>query len=247
MDFRQIFVLAEVRLTVNISYDRLHTMVNNDTLLRTVMGIEREAGFEKQTVDYQQILDNLSLFCKDTMRKINNELVNLGTKCNVELVKNVAITTDQFNLIIDFKIMKHETDSEIIIAQADRILQRHTVESWSFDKGYYNKTNKELPGLYIPHLVMPKKGKTNQTGKEEKHQRHFIKLRYKHNAIEDNINELEHRGLVRSYDHFLHYTTLGVCAYNLRKLGAKLIEQNRVEFRRPKTGKNMCIIVLKSK
>lgn len=137
--------------------------------------------------------------------------------------------------------MEHETDSEILIGLADKILERHKVGSWSFDKGYYNKTTKELLGLYIPHVVMPKKGKPNKEETAEEHQRGFIKLRNKHSAIESNINELEHRGLDRcpdrSYDHFRRYIALGVCAYNLRKIGAKLIEQDRVEFQRPKRGK----------
>lgn len=43
----QIFVLAQVRLCQKISYDDLHYMANYDTLLRQIMGIETDFGFEK--------------------------------------------------------------------------------------------------------------------------------------------------------------------------------------------------------
>ena len=33
---------------------------------------------------------------------------------NVELGKRTAITTDQFNLIVDYMVMEHQTDSEIV-------------------------------------------------------------------------------------------------------------------------------------
>ena len=43
----QIFVLAQFRLALNIDYDRLHHMANYDSLLRQLLGIETETGFEK--------------------------------------------------------------------------------------------------------------------------------------------------------------------------------------------------------
>ncbi len=406
MDLWQIFVLCEVRLGLNISYDRLHSMANYDKLLRQIMGVETEFGYEKQQFEYQQILDNAQLLDDQTVRRINevilemghevfkkkegealrlktdsfvvesnvhfptdyNLLWDCGRKCldiidyflnkypeiegwrkiknwrkelknlmrsvgrasssgckgkeerqkkaaqeylckakafcikltkaiddfpvnntknfakiialknymdllsrhidlverrlikkeviphdekmfsvfepytewitkgklrpNVELGKKVAITSDQNHLIVDYQIMDHESDSEIVISLADRFIQKHLVESWSFDKGYYKKENKELLKLYISQVVMPKKGKRNQEEKEEESQRNFIRLRKKHSAIESGINELEHRGLNRcpdrGYNHFQRYIGLGVCAYNLRRIGARLLEQDRL-------------------
>jgi IS5 family transposase len=57
----------------------------------------------------------------------------------------------------------------------------------------------------------------------------FKKLRNKHSAVESNINELESRGLNRcpdrSYSHFKTYVALGICAYNLKKIGRELLKQ----------------------
>ena len=59
-------------------------------------------------------------------------------------------------------------------------------------------------------------------------------MKNKHSAIESNINELEHRGLDRCPDRgYLHYTTyiaLGVCAYNLKKIGKKILENRYQEL-----------------
>ncbi len=48
-----------------------------------------------------------------------------------------------------------------------------------------------------------------------------------HNAIESNINELEHRGLDRCPDrsvvNFIKYVSLSITAYNLHKIGRELI------------------------
>lgn len=408
MDLWQIFVLAQARLGLNTNYDRIHTLANTDTMLRTVMGVETEVGFEKQRFEYQQIVDNMNLLDDETVRKLNeiivefghgifkkkeeealclksdsfvvesnvhfptdyNLLWDCGRKCldvlkhllaenpqiagwrkikdwekelkskmrslgratasggkgkeervkraahaylakaralsvkltkdkdqipfttekgfiwllqlnmylemldkhidlvyrrliksekiphdekifsifedytewitkgklhpNVELGKKVNITSDQFHLIVDYQIMDHEADSAIVIPMADKLLAKYNIESWSFDKGYYSHITKELLKLYVPQVIMPKKGKLNQQEKQEESQRVFVKKRKQHSAVESNINELEHRGLDRcpdrGYPHFRRYVGLAVCSYNLRKIGARLIQQDREEL-----------------
>jgi len=84
---------------------------------------------------------------------------------SVELGKNFQITTDQFNLIVDCKIMENQVDKTTVISLADRILNKFKVASWSFDKGFYSKDNKAILELYVGHLVMPKKGKLKSVRK----------------------------------------------------------------------------------
>lgn len=407
MDLWVLFVMAQTRLCLNTSYDELHRMANNDKMFREIMGIETEDGFERIEFEYQNILDNVTLLDDETVRKLNDVVVEMGhdvfkkkeaealrlktdsfvvesnvhfptdynllwdsgRKCmdimgkfikkykhvtgwrkrgywyrslkskmralgqvgksggkgkeerllqaatdyldtarlfldklkkekpnlplgdtrdfelhleleyyqsmlekhidlverriikgetiphweklfsifetytewitkgkqnpGVELGKNLQVTTDQFHLIVDYKIMEHEVDKSCVIPLADRILPRYNVGSWSFDKGFYSKDNKELLGLFIHHLVMPKKGKLNQKEQEQESERAFKKTRNQHSAIESNINELEHRGLDRcpdkGYAHFKRYVGLGVCAYNLHRIGAELMRQAREE------------------
>jgi hypothetical protein len=150
---------------------------------------------------------------------------------SVELGKKLAITTDQFDLIVDYQVMEHEQDRDIVIALADRLLTKYRIESWSFDKGFWGKENKQLLQLEVPKVIMPKLGKRNKQEEAEETSRPFRRLKNKHSAIESNINELEHRGLDRcpdrGYPHFKNYISLGVCAYNLKKLGVKLLEEER--------------------
>jgi len=155
---------------------------------------------------------------------------------SVELGKNVQITTDQFHLIIDCKVMENEVDKSTVISLSDRILSRYKVRSWSYDKGFYTKENKELAGLFIENLIMPKKGKLNKTEREEEQKPAFKKLRGKHNAIESNINELESKGLDKcpdkGYRNFKRYIMLGVCAYNLHRIGAELLRQEKQDLKK---------------
>jgi len=147
---------------------------------------------------------------------------------NVELGKRLAITTDQFGLLIDYHIMDKESDSDIVIKIADRILNKHKVYSWSFDKGFWHKDNKWLLETQVEKVVMPKKGKLNKIEWEHEHNPIFKKLRNKHSAIESNINELENRGLDRcpdrGYHGFSRYIGIGIVAYNLHRIGRQLIK-----------------------
>jgi Transposase DDE domain. len=150
---------------------------------------------------------------------------------SVELGKKLAITTDQFNLIIDYRVMENEEDRDIVIELADRILPGEKVLSWSFDKGFWRKDNKELLQLEIPQVVMPKLGKRNKKEETEEKSSSFKRLKNKHSAIESNINELENRGLDRCPDrgwhHYKRYIGLGVSAYNLKKIGREILRQQR--------------------
>jgi len=157
---------------------------------------------------------------------------------SVEIGKNILVTSDQYHLIISHKIMEKETDSQVVVEHIDSLLPIYNIQSWSFDKGFYSKDNKELIELFIPELIMPKKGKLNKKEYQEEHEKGFKKLRYKHSAIESNINELENRGLDkcpdRSYAHFKNYIALGICAYNLHKIGTELLRQKQESEKLPK-------------
>jgi len=408
MNLWQIFVLAQVRLCLNITYDELHDLANHHTLIRQLMGVETDFGYEKVKFEYQNILDNVSLLDDATVKELNDVIVAFGhsvfkkketetlrlktdsfvvksnvhfptdynllldcarksldsvqgflekypcmaqwrkisnwyaelknmmrtlsrasisggmckeqrikvatkkylkkayalqkklqtTKAifpsndlidmalhlelqhymnlldkhidlvnrrllkgetiphhekmfsifeeytewitkgkrhpNVELGKNTAITTDHYHLIVDYHVMDHETDSEIVIPLFKRIITKYLVASWSFDRGFWNKDNKQKLMVDIANVIMPRKGKKNKSESEEENQKIFKKFKNKHSAIESNINELEHHGLDRcpdrSYDHFKRYIGLAVCAYNLKRIGKQLLDQERAEI-----------------
>jgi len=154
---------------------------------------------------------------------------------SVELGKKVTLTSDQFDLIVHHKVMNHEQDRDIVVEIADEVLNKYKqIDSMSFDKGHWSAENKALLELEIPHVILPKLGKLSVREKELEDSRMFKRLKNKHSAIESNINELEHRGLDRcpdrSYRHFKTYIALGVCAYNLKKIGKKILENQLQEL-----------------
>jgi hypothetical protein len=147
---------------------------------------------------------------------------------------NILVTSDQWGFIVDHVVVEKQADVSLSIPLADRLLSRYgegVIESISFDKGFYKKENKELLSLYIPAVIMPKKGKKNKAEQEEESSKTFKKLRHKHSAVESDINRLEHHGLDRCPDKglkaFKRYCALGVLAANLHKLGNVLQEKAR--------------------
>jgi IS5 family transposase len=406
MDLWQIFVLSQVRLCLNISYDDLHDLANNHALIRQIMGVEKGFGYERYEFEYQNIVDNVGLLDDETVGALNQVIIEFGhgvfkkkeaevlycktdsfvaksnvhfptdynllwdcarksldmvgkflkkypeipgwrkirnwyseTKSqmravgkvcasggrggkeqrvrnavglyllkaralkdklersredlptgdivdvllhleldrymglldkhidllerrlikgeqipheekmfsifedytewitkgklhpNVELGKRLAITTDQYNLIVDYRIMDNRSDSDIVKELAGDLTARFRIRSWSFDKGFWHKDNKAFLETCVEKVVMPKKGKCNKEEQAEENQRSFRLLRNKHSAVESNINELEYRGLDRcpdrGYGHFKRYTGLAVAAYNLRRIGQELIAIRR--------------------
>jgi hypothetical protein len=78
MDLWQIFVLSQVRLCQNISYEELYHISNYDSLIRQIMGVESEFGYEKYEFEYQNIIDNVSLLDDQTIRELNQVIVEFG-------------------------------------------------------------------------------------------------------------------------------------------------------------------------
>ena len=85
--------------------------------------------------------------------------------------------------------------------------------------------------LFDIKSVIPKKGKRSLSDLQREGDPEFIKVRRKHSAVESNINELEHRGLDRCPDKGIkglqRYVGLAVIAYNLRRVGKILLEEDR--------------------
>jgi IS5 family transposase len=153
----------------------------------------------------------------------------------VELGHLLLVTTDQHHFIVDYKVMENQKDPSQVPSLIGRIQQKFKdkkIYSHSFDKGFYSKDNLyALEQSGITHVIMPKKGKLNKEEKQTESAKEFKRLRYRHCAIESNINMLEHHGLNRCVDKGIHgykrYTGLSVLAYNLHILGNMLIEQEK--------------------
>ena len=71
MDLWCIFVLAQVRLCQNASYNELHNLANNHRTMRLIMGIERSFGYNREEFSYQNIYDNITMLSDEVITEIN--------------------------------------------------------------------------------------------------------------------------------------------------------------------------------
>jgi len=154
---------------------------------------------------------------------------------NVELGHRLLIATDQHQLIQDYDVAAGVADVDRSVGVADRLLGRYgpgSVASLSYDKGFTRNEDRELLSLYVPMVVMPKRGKKNAAETERESGKAFIALRHQHSAVESEINSLEHHGLNRcldvGLDGYLRYVGCGVMSYNLHVIGRELLRQERM-------------------
>jgi len=148
-----------------------------------------------------------------------------------EFGKRLLILTDQFGLILDYELLDNQGERELILTLVNRVLLKYPIKSLSLDKGFWEKNiNTELESK-IEKVVMRKPGKLSIAQQEKESDKEYRKLQGKHNAVESNINELEHKGLSKCRDkgftRFKLYVAVGICAYNLHKIGNEILKQRQ--------------------
>ena len=78
MSLWEIFVLAQVKLCINISYEELHHGANYDSLLRGILGVLPSDYSLGKSYEYQNIFDNVSLLDESLLKEINDIIVKIG-------------------------------------------------------------------------------------------------------------------------------------------------------------------------
>jgi hypothetical protein len=153
---------------------------------------------------------------------------------NVELGHRLLVATDQHELVQDYDEPVGGADVDQSVPVADRLLGRYgegSIASLSFDKGFTRTADRELLSLYVPMVVMPKRGKKNAVETARESAKKFVALRRQHSAVESDINSLEHHGLNRCLDMGLEgyrrYVGYGVLSYNLHVIGRELLARGR--------------------
>lgn len=167
----------------------------------------------------------------------HTEWVQKGkSRPNVELGHRLLITTDQFGLVHDYKIMSGGDEAGEVAPLADRLVDKlgqERIASISFDRGFSSIENRELLELCLPctDVIMPKKGKLGVQDAQRQSQKQWRVLANKHSAVESDINSLEHHGLNRcpdkGYPAYARYAGLGILAYNLHRIGNSLLDARR--------------------
>jgi IS5 family transposase len=149
---------------------------------------------------------------------------------NVELGHKLLLATDQQPLIQDYAVLLSAAEVDQSVPVTDRLLGRYgagSIASVSFDKGFTRAADRELLSLYVPEVIMPKRGKKNAAETERESEKKFVALRKQHSAVESEINSLEHHGLNRCLDvgikGYQRYVGYGVMSYNLHIIGRALL------------------------
>jgi IS5 family transposase len=211
----------------------------HDMLIMHIDLVERRL-VQKETIPHGE--KTFSLFEPHT------ELIKKGkTMPPVEFGHRLLVSTEQYGLVIDYKIMFGGSEGAEIVPVADRLLDRFgegAIGSLSTDKGFSSKADRELIELYIPEVIMPKKGRRSAADTERESTKRWKRLKGRHSAVESDINCLEQHGLDRCPDKGLggyeRYVGLGILAYNLHKIGAGLLAEARAAAtrgRKPRLGK----------
>ena len=160
----------------------------------------------------------------------------------VELGLLLLVTTDQYQFIVDYKVMEKQRDASQVGGLCEQVKKNYSgndIGSHSFDKGFWSKDNFAiLQKAEIEQVILPKKGRHSKEDKERESNPAYKKLRNAHSAVESNINMLEHHGLNKCMDKGLHgckrYVGLSVLAYNLHILGNALKAKAKAEEERRK-------------
>jgi len=158
----------------------------------------------------------------------------------VELGLLLLVTTDQYQFIVDYKVMEKQRDASQVGGLCEQVKKNYSgndIGSHSFDKGFWSKDNFAiLQKAEIEQVILPKKGRHSKEDKERESNPAYKKLRNAHSAVESNINMLEHHGLNKCMDKGLHgckrYVGLSVLAYNLHILGNALKAKAKAEEER---------------
>ena len=172
----------------------------------------------------------------------HSEMIKKG-KINppVEFGHRLMISTDQYGLVIDYKVMSGGDEKVEVLPLFYRLENRFGVGSiWSMstDKGFSSALNREkLEGL-VDYIVLPKTGRLSEADRQRESEKTWRKLKHHHSAIESDINSLEHHGQDRcpdkGYNGYKRYVGLGILALNLHRIGNQLQAIERSRNKRPR-------------
>jgi hypothetical protein len=155
----------------------------------------------------------------------------------VELGVRVCIMEDQYGFILNSRVMEKETDDKVAVNMVAEAKKKFSsLNSCSFDRGFYSPSNKIELSKILNKVILPKKGKLNKTEKEIENAEEFREAKRRHSGVESAINALEVHGLDRCPDNgidgFKRYVALAVVAMNIHKMGALLLKKRQRHKRR---------------
>jgi len=185
-----------------------------------------------------------SLFEPDT------ELINRGkTPQPIEFGHRVLVIQDSAGFIIHDQVLGIGFTDEKIITEVMRKLQERyegQIRAASFDKGFWTPNNFKELSEFIDLVVLPKKGKRNETEQVREGGQEFRKVRKWHSGIESGIHALtagngmkvcRDKG-ARGYE---RYVAMAILGRNLHVLGNILLEKERRRLKKKDPLAALCV------
>jgi hypothetical protein len=167
MNLWMIFVLAQVRMVLNCSYDHLHHLANNDRLLRVLLGVERDYGFERIEYEYQNIYDNVSGLDDQMLKEINDVIVEFAHGQVFKKKEEIALRLKADSFVVESNV-HFPTDYNLLWDCARKSLDCVSFFAGKYDLPGWRKLKywrRELKGL------MRELGKANASGGKNKEER----------------------------------------------------------------------------
>jgi hypothetical protein len=232
--------LERVRGTVDflLSTDRLN-VITYDTINYYMRHAVRQIDqIRRRVLDGQRIPHAEKVF---SIFEEHTEWISKG-KAGVpqELGLKVCVMEDQYGFFLNHLVMRKSMDVDVVVPFVKATKERFPdLDCCSFDKNFYNPTNRKQLAQMLDLVVLPKKGRRSEKEKSFESTEEFVRQRRKHPAIESGINALENHGLDRCLDHglrgFERYVALAVVSRNIEILGTILWKRKLRKLKRKQT------------
>ena len=159
MSLWELFVLGQVRLCMNTSYDELHFMANDSEMLRGIMGVLPSDYSLGKQYQYQQIYDNVKLLDETLLRQLNAVIVQVGhqvfKKKSRALAKKVAhiLIHQQAKTLTEAARLEQLAYYYTMLVKHIDLVHRRLVNQETIPHG------EKVFSIFQPYTEMIKKGK----------------------------------------------------------------------------------------
>lgn len=171
LDLWVIFVLAQLRLCLNISYEMLHNLANNHRSLRHLMGVEREFGYEPIVFENQNIYDNVSMLSDEMVKELNGVILEFGHHEVFKKKENTALRLKSDSFVVESNV-HFPTDYNLLWDCARKCLDAVSKFLEKYD--HLDKWRKIANWRYGLKGLMRELGKASGSGGKNKQDRIII-------------------------------------------------------------------------
>lgn len=156
---------------------------------------------------------------------------------SVELGVPVCIVEDQYQFILNHRVMWEESDVDVCVPFIEETKRMYPeFEACSFDQGFHSPKNRKSLDEILEGNYLPKKGKLGKKDRQRQGAEEFKEARKQHPAVESAINGLNHKGCdkvrVHGKEGFARSVALSVLAANIHRLGVLVRNREREKERK---------------